>query len=175
MAGRNSLLLGGPVNGAYAHPESSLRQVSLIFLVNSRKKASDFNMKKVLLFSSGFVSGIMTTFLLAILINADTDDSLHGLTIFPEKSECIKTKGEVKVFQVLKPTMALASTGDPYEGIVVLLINYDEKYYYDEQKIKISPDKCARQIGTYQYTTKNNTDKTVPVVVVEKYDQNKRD
>jgi hypothetical protein len=46
--------------------------------------------------------------------------------------------------------MALARTGDFSDGIVVLLVNYDGKYYYDEQKIKIPTDKCARQKGAYQ-------------------------
>ena len=49
-----------------------------------------------------------------------------------------------------------------------MLVNYDSKTYYDEQKIKIPTNKCARQIGTYQYTTKkDNFEKTVPAVVIE--------
>jgi hypothetical protein len=91
-----------------------------------------------------------------------------GLTIFPEKGECIATKGEIEVFQVLEPNMALARTGNILDGIVVLLINYEGKTYYDEQKIKIPANKCARQIGTYQYTTRrDNFGKTVPAVVIE--------
>jgi len=126
-------------------------------------------MKKVLLFSSGFVAGIIVTILVLILINARNQSSygLPGLTAFPEKGECIKTRGEIVVFQVLKPNMALAKTGDFSDGIVVLLVNYDGKSYYDEQKIKIPADKCARQKGTYQYTTKGEIIKTVPAVVIE--------
>ena len=48
--------------------------------------------------------------------------------------------------------------------VVVLLINHDDKTYYDDQKFDISK-KCARQIGTYQYKTK--FEKTVPAVVIE--------
>ena len=66
--------------------------------------------------------------------------------------------------------MALVRTGDIPSGIIVLLINYDGKSYYDEQKIKIPAGKCARQRGTYQYTTRNDMFKTVPVVVIEEYD-----
>jgi hypothetical protein len=126
-------------------------------------------MRKILVFSGGFVAGIIATILLAYLINVKNqpDDDLLGLTIFSEKGECIKTTGEIEVFQVLKPNMALAKTGGYPDGIVVLLVNYDGKHYYDEQKIKIPADKCARQRGTYQYTTKNEIDKTVPVVVIE--------
>ena len=133
-------------------------------------------MKKVLLFSSGFVAGIIATILVAILINVGNqpNDGLLGLTVFPEKGECITTRGEIEVFQVLKPNMALARTGDFSDKIVVLLVNYDGKYYYDEQKIKIPADKCARQKGTYQYATKNNIVKTVPAVVIEEYDRKNR-
>jgi hypothetical protein len=130
-------------------------------------------MKKVLIFSGGFVAGIIATILVAILINFSNqpNDSLLGLTVFPKKGECIKTTGEIEVFQVLKPNMALARTGDFLDGIVVLLVNYDGRSYYDEQKVKIPADKCARQIGTYQYSTKNEIVKTVPAVVIESYDQ----
>ena len=50
---------------------------------------------------------------------------------------------------------------------MVLLVNYDGQTYYDNQKIIIPANKCARQIGTYQYSTKNETIKTVPAVVID--------
>ena len=129
-------------------------------------------MKKFLIFIGGFVAGILATILVAFLItvaNKPYDDGLLGLTIFPEKGECITAKKEIEIFQVLEPNVALARTGGILEdGIVILLINYDGQSYYDEQKIKIPKNKCARQIGTYQYTTrKDNFGKTVPAVVIE--------
>lgn len=85
-------------------------------------------------------------------------------------------------FQVLAPNAALGNIkyysdeklyGDKtyrnYDignDVVVLLINYDNKTYYDDQKIDIS-NKCARQIGTYQYTTNSKFEKTVPAIVIE--------
>ena len=129
-------------------------------------------MKKFLIFIGGFVAGILATILVAFLItvaNKPYDDGLLGLTICPEKGECITVKKEIEIFQVLEPNVALARTGGILEdGIVILLINYDGQSYYDEQKIKIPKNKCARQIGTYQYTTrKDNFGKTVPAVVIE--------
>jgi len=61
--------------------------------------------------------------------------------------------------------MALAWTGD--NRIVVLLMNNEGLSYYDEQKIEIPSTKCARQIGSYQYPTKDEIVKTVPAVVIE--------
>jgi hypothetical protein len=127
-------------------------------------------MKKLLIFIGGFVAGILATILVAYLINVanQPNDGLLGLTLFPEKGECITTKGQIEIFQVLEPNMALATTGDILDGIVVLLINYEGKSYYDEQKIKIPANKCARQIGTYRYTTKRDRiERTVPAVVIE--------
>jgi len=128
-------------------------------------------MKKTLLFIGGFITGIVVTILAAILINAanQPNDSLRGLTLFSEKGECITTSGEIEVMQVLAPNVALAWTGGFLysDRILVLLINYDNKSYYDEQKIKIPSGKCARQIGTYRYTAKNEMVKTVPAVVIE--------
>lgn len=129
------------------------------------------NIKKVLLFISGFVTGIVVTILVAVLISIanQPNDGFPGLTLFSEKGECITTYGEIEVMQVLAPNAALAWTGDFFysDRILVLLINYDDKYYYDEQKIRIPLGKCARQIGTYQYTAKNEMVKTVPAVVIE--------
>lgn len=97
------------------------------------------------------------------------NDDFPGLTLFSEKGECITTSGEIEIMQVLAPNVALAWTGGLFysDRILVLLINYDDKSYYDNQKIKIPSGKCARQIGTYRYTTKNEMVKTVPAVVIE--------
>jgi hypothetical protein len=128
-------------------------------------------MKKALLFISGFVTGIVATILVAMLISTAnrSNDGFPGLTLFPEKGESITTSGEIEVMQVLAPNVALAWTGGLFysDRILVLLINYDDKSYYDEQKIKIPSGKCVRQIGTYRYTAKNKMVKTVPAVVIE--------
>lgn len=128
-------------------------------------------MKKALLFISGFITGIVATILVAMLISTanQPNDAFSGLTLFSEKGECITTSGEIEVMQVLAPNAALAWTGGLFysDRILVLLINYDDKSYYDEQKIKIPSDKCARQIGTYRYTAKNEMVKTIPAVVIE--------
>jgi len=134
-------------------------------------------MKKFFIFIGGFVAGIIVTILVAFLINIknQSNDGLQGLTVFPQKGECITTAGEIEVFQVIESNMALAKTvkygeygiREYSDEIVVLLINYEGKTYYDEQKIKIPDNKCARQIGTYQYPTKNDIVKTVPAVVIE--------
>ena len=145
-------------------------------------------MKKFLIFIGGFVAGIIATILVLLLIskvmNTPNDNGVVGLTIFSEKGECIKTEyektdydyrrgdvttvvNEIKVFQVLAPNMALVTTGE-YDRIVVLLLNYDGKTYYDDQKIVIPANQCARQIGTYRYTTRQDKfEKTVPAVVIE--------
>ncbi len=126
-------------------------------------------MKQFLIFIGGFIAGILATILFAFFVSVfnQPNDGLVGLTIFPEKGECITTKNEIAIFQVVEPNMALAKTGEYSDGIVVLLINYDGKSYYDDQKIIIPANKCARQIGTYEYSTKMGIDKTVPAVVIE--------
>ena len=120
-------------------------------------------------FLGGFITGIIATILVAflIIIANQSNDGLLGLTVFPEKGECITSGGKIEIFQVLKPNMALARTGKFPDRIMVLLINYEGKSYYDEQKIAIPANKCARQIGTFQYTANSGMDKTVPAVVIE--------
>jgi hypothetical protein len=38
--------------------------------------------------------------------------------------------------------------------------------YYDDQVIKVPEGKCMRQIGVYEYQTRMETIKTVPIVQV---------
>lgn len=126
-------------------------------------------MKSTLAFWGGVLVGIAATVLVIFYISSKGeigDDGIPGLTIFNEPGECI-TKDEIKIFQVLKPDMALGSTGALFDGIVVLLTNHENQAYYDDQKIKIPKDKCAKQMGIYQYTTKKDFQKTVPVVIIE--------
>lgn len=127
-------------------------------------------MKKVLLFAGGFISGVITVIIAALLYNASinsSDDKLPGLTLFPEKGECIETGGELKVIQVIEQNVALARSADYSNMIVVLLINHNGISYYDDQRIKIPENKCPRQIGIYNYSTNSDKVKTVPAVVIE--------
>jgi len=119
-------------------------------------------------FLGGFIVGVITTILILFLIyiGSNTNDTLAGLTIFPEKGECI-TKYELEIFQTIVPNMALANFGKFPNEKLVLLVNYEDKYYYDGQKIQVLANKCARQIGIYQYETKMEIQKTVPAVVIE--------
>lgn len=147
-------------------------------------------MKRFLIFIGGFVAGVLATIFvgyLLVIANKPSDDGLIGLTVFPEKGECVTTTSkskstEIDIFQVVEPNMALGNIknytdkkmygGDNYRDydigndVVVLLISYDGKTYYDDQKIEVT-NKCVRQIGTYQYTAKIGIEKTVPAVVIE--------
>lgn len=147
-------------------------------------------MRNVLFFIGGFFAGILVTILVGyfiVLAKKPVDDGLIGLIMFPPKGECLSTTSEYKsseidIFQVIEPNMALGvikyysdkklSAGNNYRDfdiandVVVLLVNSDGKTYYDDQKIEIS-NKCVRQIGSYQYTTKDNFEKTVPAVDIE--------
>jgi len=126
-------------------------------------------------FLGGFITGVIATVLVLLIIYAvnksgsetlKPDEALPGLTLFPKKGDCI-TKSGLEIFQTIKPNMALAQFGKFPNETLVLLVNYEDKSYYDKQKIPIPAKKCAIQIGTYQYQTRMKIDKTVPVVVIE--------
>ena len=122
----------------------------------------------IMKFIGGFIAGVVTTVIVLFVIFSvsSSEETLLGLTIFPERGECI-TRSEIEIFQTIKPNMALAQYGRSPNETLVLLINYEGKAYYDDLKIKIPADKCARQIGTYQYTTNMGIDRTVAAVVIE--------
>lgn len=145
-------------------------------------------MKKILIFIGGFFAGILATFFALYVYSVANKPNvgIPGLSIFEEKGDCLtstsKSKSsEIEIFQVIAPNAALCNinyytdqklySGETYRNydirndIVVLLINYDDKTYYDDQKIVVSKN-CLRQIGANQYEIISKFGKTVPVVVI---------
>lgn len=82
-----------------------------------------------------------------ISVENQPNDVFPMFVLFSEKGECITISDEIGVMQVLAPNATLVWTGGFFysDRILVLRINYDDKSYYDEQKIKILSGKCARQ------------------------------
>ena len=147
-------------------------------------------MKSIKQLIIGFIIGVFATIIALYIYSTanNNDDGITGLDFFENPGECItnnskKKSSEITVIQVIATNAALANLKnysdekdysgevrrdyDIFNDVLVLLINNEEKSYYDDQKIEIS-GKCLRQIGTYQYQTKiNQIWKTVPVVVIE--------
>lgn len=126
-------------------------------------------------FFGGFITGVIVTILALFLLyvssqseteNLNPEESIPGLLMFPEKGECI-TEEDLEIFQTIRPNMALAQFGEFPDETLVLLVNYNGKSYYDDEIIEVPREKCARQLGTYQYQTKMEFQKTVPVVIIE--------
>lgn len=127
----------------------------------------EFLQKKWVVYVLGIVSGIVLTFLSSYLIS--NCSSNNGVTYFENPGECVSSNS-LKVFQVLDDGVALANEIEgEYNiptGVIVLLINNEGKYYYDNQVIKIPAGKCARQVGVYTYLTKKEIERTVPIVQI---------
>ncbi len=119
-------------------------------------------MKNVLVFISGMISGAVLLLIVALFIVNSNDN--RGYTMFEDVGECISSNN-FRIIQVLDSGKALAEEiTDDYSGILVLFYSDGSQSYYDDQIIKIPSGKCARQIGTYKYTTNIGMNKTVPIV-----------
>ena len=51
-------------------------------------------------------------------------------------------------------------------GPVYLLINEEGRYYYDDEEIIVPKGKVVKQVGIYQYQTKAELEKTVPIIQI---------
>lgn len=101
------------------------------------------------------------------IVNKD-EKKLSGITLFPKKKEGeILATGELRIFQVLKPNVALVKSGIFPNEILMLLIGEDDDLYYDNQKMNIPEGKSAKQVGIYQYNTKSGELKTIPAVKIK--------
>lgn len=123
-------------------------------------------MKKIWVFIVGVITGIVLTVLFATVSYVSSTSSNSGLNMFEEPGECLISRSSLKIFQVLEPTAALAIIKDDFSSGAYLLVNNEGKTYYDDQVIKLPTGKCFKQIGTYQYPTKDDRLKTVPVVQI---------
>lgn len=133
-------------------------------------------MKKLLIYIAGVITGIILTIVVLLFVaKSSTNLSDNGITMFPETGDYI-SGNQFEIFQVIEPGVALAYTEDrnygvsSFTGPVVLFVNDEGKYYYDDEIIKIPSGKCIRQVGVYRYPTKSGFEKTVPVVKI--YDKN---
>lgn len=125
-------------------------------------------MKKIFIFVGGVVTGAILMIVVSMLITGE-NSTHNGITLFEKEGECI-SENPFKVFQVLDSGKALANevkqgyTTLISTGLTVLFLNEDGQSYYDNQVIKISSGKCAKQIGIFKYSTQSGMEKTVPVV-----------
>ncbi|WP_297410447.1 hypothetical protein [uncultured Alistipes sp.] len=131
-------------------------------------------MKSLWIFIGGFFSGILFLVLVALAVNYSSrnDNGENGIVLFDEPGEILSTQ-PFEVFQVLDHGAALAREIDKSYAswnatteLMVLLINDEGKYYYDDQIIEIPKGKCLRQVGVYKYMTKAEFEKTVPIAKI---------
>ena len=138
-------------------------------------------MKKWVVFLFGVLTGIILMFALAFIlyvinspVSNDTklvevENEENGVTMFNEPGEIIEDR-DFEVFQVIAKNAALvrgkSDNSDYYFGTIYMLMNDEEKYYYDEEKIMVPKGKVVRQMGIYQYPTKNDIIKTVPIICI---------
>lgn len=133
-------------------------------------------MNKWLYFGGGVLTGAVLTFLVLFAISSGSNEDIQedpGLTFFDQPGDVIESNS-FKVFQSLSEGAALVSAENPenteYEnikytgGLICLLVNNEGKFYYDDEIVKVPGGKVARQVGIYQYETKAEMDKTVPIV-----------
>ena len=118
--------------------------------------------KSILIYVGGIFTGIIIMCVLSLCVAKHNADG--GLVIFEQPGQKIELT-ELKIIQVLNNESALATGNDLSNyGTVFLLWPKDGVSYYDDQKITVPSGKFARQIGTYRYISKNDVEKTVPVI-----------
>lgn len=119
--------------------------------------------KSILIYVGGIFTGIIIMCVLSLCVAKHNADG--GLVIFEQPGQKIVVE-KLRIIQVLSNESALATSTDlsVNYGTVFLLLPKDGVSYYDDQKITVPSGKFARQIGTYRYMSKNDVEKTVPVI-----------
>lgn len=122
-------------------------------------------MKKWVIFVLGFIAGAVFLFFVLLIIGKSSSND-NGMTYFEKPGKCISTK-DFEVMQVVGEGYALAREKKGYlGGVLVLVTNEKGELYYDDQVIEVPDGKCMRQIGVYEYQTRMEMIKTVPIVQI---------
>lgn len=119
-------------------------------------------MEKVYFFVGALIGGVIgiITFELILTQNPKDNDPI----IYLEKAESYENKKETsfKVFKVLSDGALMREISDKengrYFGKVVLIYG---KYFYNDQVVVV---KNPQRVGTYRYTTSENSDMSVPII-----------
>ena len=124
--------------------------------------------KSILIYLAGFITAIILCAIIGIGSNApDNTTQRQGLTIFQEEGNSIN-ETQFKIFQVLEPNLALANGKGSgtyvFNGITVLLMGNEGRYFYDDEVIELSSN--PNQAGSFQYESKNGS-RTVPVIKIK--------
>ena len=129
-------------------------------------------MKSIVSFILGFIAGVVSLFLLALIIKSSGG---QDKTMFEAPGECISTS-KMQVIQVIDENSAIAYEVEyndvlkkdfiKSDGIIVLVTNDNDNVYYDEQIVNLPSGKCFRQVGVYKYTANSGMDKTIPIVKI---------
>ena len=125
-------------------------------------------MEKVYFFVGALIGGVIgiITFELILTQNPKDNDTVQDYDpiVYLEKAESYENKKETsfKVFQVLSDAALMKEISDKknewYFGKIVLVYG---KYFYDDQVVVI---KNPQRVGTYRYTTSENSDMSVPII-----------
>lgn len=125
-------------------------------------------MEKACFFVGALIGGVIgiITFELILTQNPKDNDSVQDYDpiIYLEKAESYENKKETsfKVFKVLSDGALMREISDKengrYLGKVVLIYG---KYFYNDQVVVV---KNPQRIGTYRYTTSENSDMSVPII-----------
>lgn len=126
--------------------------------------------KFFLTYLGGIVTGVVLVFALGFFMAmSQSKQSANNDVVMFEKPRGVVPGKVFEVMQVLPDGSALAAVDDIDSGnmgTVVLFVGNESSSFYDTQNIKVPSGKVAKQVGTYSYMTRQEMEKTVPVVEI---------
>lgn len=116
-------------------------------------------------FFLGVIAGIVLT--ISILAVVTVKYNPHpGINMYSEVTEPFGGNS-FHIFQAFSDGTALAHAGKGYDTPIVLLNPIEGVTYYDNLEVHTPKGKRAMIAGTYEYITKQQISKTVPVIIFQ--------
>lgn len=124
--------------------------------------------RNVVSFLVGLLVGVGATICIIFVGGFGLPDVESDIEWFDQPGSCL-TQADLKVFRTLGPNRALVGEEKDLllELPVMLLIADGHPHFYDEQIIKMPAGACAKHVGNFNYKTKDDSYRTVPVVSID--------
>lgn len=121
-------------------------------------------MNRGLVFFLGILAGVILTIGAAYIINK-ASSSTSGITMFDERGEMMDATSYI-IIQTIDNNHGLA-VADFFDLLnPVLVLGSKDSHFYDGMEVTAGTNTRFYQVGTYQYLTKEDIWKTVPVITL---------
>ena len=123
--------------------------------------------KHILSVLAGAVIGAAITLVVVFVYGVGLPKQQDDIVWLEQAGKCL-TKENLRVFGIIAPNKALVGEEKDYmlDKQIMLLVTTHNANFYEDQVIRMPAGKCAKHAGNFNFRTREDGVRIVPVVVI---------